>query len=359
MATSRGSSYVALFLLLVVLAQGAYVGIGFYLAPQVARISPSPARPGELVTLHGANFGRDPWDNAVLFGNRSARVNKATPAAIEVEVPPLEGLPPGTTRVPVRVVVGSRVSAPIEIPLAIPVAAAPSPEPTPEPTPEPAPEPAPSEAATATPPARPAPRPSATPVPGPRVADLVAEAAGAESARRFEEAVALYDRALAVEPGHAKALAGRETARAHAAALARTFRIGKTVVQGPPVGRADFREFDTREVAVRKEPEVPGRLEFEVAPSRLTTGDAFAVKVYLQNEGTKSIKISSLRVTTTTNGTPAPVVAAPRTGEAAARARVLVYETQGVWKEGVASWQMDVQVSSSRGDGYRNQAVWK
>ena len=59
------------------------------------------------------------------------------------------------------------------------------------------------------------------------------------------------------------------------------------------------------------------------------------------------------------------VLGAPRlhftlaTGEIASKGRALVHETQGVWKEGTASWTLDVQISSAKGDSYRNQADWK
>ncbi|HSB61098.1 MAG TPA: hypothetical protein VLI67_05225 [Vicinamibacteria bacterium] len=191
------------------------------------------------------------------------------------------------------------------------------------------------------------------------MADLLAEAASAESARRFEEAGALYARALAAEPANAGAQAGLKAAQAAAAAFRKTFEPGRTVVEGPQAARGDFKDFDTREVAVRKAPEVPGRIDFEIAPARLIAGDAYAVKVYLQNEGTKSIRIASMVVSTTVNGSASGAAVSPRQGELAPRARALIHETQGVWKEGTTSWALHVQVSSTRGDNYRNQTVWK
>lgn len=357
MAGNRApSSLVLLLLLLLVLAQGAYVGIDLYLTPMVAAVLPSPAKPGDVVKIQGANFAPEAWDNAVLFGSQSGRITKATPTALEVEVPELAGVGAGGTQLAVRVVVGGRVSAPFGIRLAPPVLTAASPgPPEPSPTPEPSPE------AT---PARPAPRPtlraapSATPAPL-RVADLLAQAASAESARRYDEAEALYAKAVAAEPGNAKAQAGLKAAQAAAAALKKTFQAGRTVVEGPQVGRSDFKDFDTREVAVRKAPEVPGRIEFEIAPARLVAGDKYAVKVYLQNEGTRPIRIASMQVTTTVNGSASGATTPPPRGDVAARARALIHQTEGVWKEGTTSWALYVQVSSAKGDNYRNQAVWK
>lgn len=355
---SRGPSYLALFLLLLVLGLGAYVGLGLYLTPQVASVNPRSAKAGDVVTIQGAKFARDTWDNVVLFGNQSAKVTKATVSSLEAEVPEIAGLGAGPSKVMVRVVVGGRVSLPFEMGLTVAVVE-PSPEPTPPPTPLPTPEaPPPSPEPTAHP--EPRPRPVTTTLPpGPSVSDLLAEAATAESARRYDDAVALYDKALAIEPQNAKAQAAHKTASARAAALKKTFQPKKTQVEGPVQSRGNFKDFDTREVAVHKAPEVPARLDFEIAPARLMDGDAYSVKVYLQNEGTKAIKIASMKVTSTVNGSASGGALPPKAGELAPKARVLIHEAQGVWKDGTTSWILDVQVLSARGDSYRNLAVWK
>ncbi len=357
--TQRGatSSYFVLFLLLLVLAQAAYVGIGLYLTPTVANVLPNPARTGAVITIHGSNFAADAWDNVVLFGNQSGKVTRTTASTIEVELPPPAGGSAGTTHAVVRVVVGGRVSAPFEITIAPSVAAVPSSEPPP-PTPTTIPTPAPASPPPSARPPTPRPAPSATPA-SPRVADLFAEAATAESARRYHDAVALYEKVLAVEPGNTRAQAALKAAQSAAFALKRTFLTGKTLVEGPTVARGNFKEFDTREVAMRKAPEVPGSIVFEISPGRLLGGDPYAVKVYLQNEGTKAIRIASMKVTTTVNGNAATTVVPARPGEIASKGRALVHEAQGVWKEGTTSWTLDVQISSAKGDSYRNQADWK
>lgn len=348
----------ALFLLLLVLGQGAYIGIGLYLTPQVAAVSPRAAKAGDLVTIQGANFARYAWDNVVLFGNQSARVTKATAGALEAEVPEIVGLGPGASKVSVRVVVGGRVSSPFEMGLVVAVAAA-SPEPTSPPTPAPTPETTPpSPEPTPHPEPRPKPVPT-TLAPGPSVADLLGEAATADSARRYDDAVALYGKALAVEPQNAKAQAAQKAAQANATALKKTFRPGKTQVEGPVQSGGNFKDFDTREVAIRKAPEVPGRLDFEIAPARLVAGDSYAVKVYLQNDGTKPIKIASMKVTSTVNGSTSVGVLPVKAGELVPKARILIHETQDVWKDDTTSWILDVQVSSAKGDSYRNLAVWR
>jgi IPT/TIG domain-containing protein len=356
---SRGSSQLALFLLVVVLAQGAYVGIGLYLTPAVSSVSPPSATPGQTVTVRGTNFARDAWDNAVLFGSQSGKVTKVTPTGLEVEVPALSGIGSGPARVAVRVVVGSRVSAPFEIAVAAPVAEAPSPEPSVAPTPPPPAPPAPEPSAPPpTPRPSPNPSPSATPT-GPRLVDLLAEAATAESGRRYDEAAALYEKALALEPQNVRTQAALKSAQVAAASLRKAFVAGKTVVEGPVMNRGNFKDFDTREVAMHKAPEVHARIDFDVAPRQLMAGDPFAVKVYLQNEGTKPIRIADLKVTTTVNGNATASASSARPGDIAPKARILLQESQGVWKEGTTSWFLDVLVSSAKGDSYRNQLAWK
>lgn len=361
MARSSSSSFLVVVLLLLVLAQGAYVGIGFYLAPEIASVSSTVARAGDVLTIQGSNFARDPWDNTVLFGNQSGKVTKGTTSTIEVEVPEIAGLGAGASKVPLRVVVGRRVSTAFEIGLAVQVAEAPSPEPTPvppPPTPAPLPEATPSSAPTARPEPKPNLVPSTQPM-GPSAAELLAEGAAAESSRRYDDAVALYEKALGVEPQNAKAQSALKAAQASAATLQKTFQPNRTVVEGPEVPRASFKDFDTREVAMHKAPEVPGRLDFEIAPAHVLAGDAYSVKVYLQNQGTRPIKIASLKVTTTANETTSGGPVAVKSGEVAPKGRILLHETQGVWKEGVTSWLLDIQVASARGDNYRSQVLWK
>jgi IPT/TIG domain-containing protein len=356
---SRGSSYMALFLLLLVLGQGAYIGIGLYLTPQVAGITPGTAKAGDVVTIRGANFAPYAWDNVVLFGNQSARVRKANPGVLEAEVPALVGLGAGPSKTSVRVVVGSRVSSPFEMGLIVAVVAEASPEPVPPATPAPSPVAA---SPSPEPTGHPEPRPKSVPPtipPMPSAAEFLAEAATAESARRYDDAVALYDKALALEPQNAKAQAGQKAAQANAAALKKTFQPGQTQVEGPVQSRGNFKDFDTREVAIHKAPEVPARLDFEISPARLVAGDAYAVKVYLQNEGAKPIKIASMKVTSTVNGSASGGAVPTKVGELAPKGRVLIHEAQGVWKDGTTSWILDVQVTSSKGDSYHSLAVWK
>jgi hypothetical protein len=275
-----------------------------------------------------------------------------------VQVPEL-GLPAGRqARVPVRVLVEGRVSAIVELTIGLP----PPPEPTPTPTPEPTPSPEPTSASPSAAPSaapvaaepKPKPTPSATPGAGKLLEEAEAAAAGGDLGR----AAQLFGQALQQEPANPKAKAGLESARAALAALARTFVLGKTQVEGA-AARGDMKAFDTRDVSVRKPPEVPGRLEIAATPDRVKPGDAVRLQVFLQNEGAKPIKLQALSVATTvdTVRTSAPVT--PLVKEVAARQRALVAEISETWKPVADVWRLEVQVTSDRGETYTNVLSWK
>jgi hypothetical protein len=191
------------------------------------------------------------------------------------------------------------------------------------------------------------------------VSGLLADAQGALTGRKFDTAVQLYDEVLKKEPENEKARSGRAAAQAATTSLLKTFTSGKTVGQGKEVARANSKDFDFREVSVKKPPEVPGRIEFEVSPARLAAGDPFTVKVFLQNDGGKNIKVASLRVSSALNGARSDAPFPPPKAELVPKERGLLYEEAGVWREGVTSWTLEVVVSSGRGDTYRNQVLWK
>jgi hypothetical protein len=201
------------------------------------------------------------------------------------------------------------------------------------------------------------PTPNPSP-PGPTLDALLDEADSAATGHKFESAIQLYDEVLKKEPENARAKTGRTTAESAVASLLKTFRSGKTAGEGRGA-RGDFKAFDAREVSVKKPAEVPGRIEFEVIPPRLAARDPYTVKVFLQNEGSKSIKVATLRVSSALNGARSDAAVPPRKAELAPRERALLYEEAGVWRDGVTSWSLEVLVSSGRGDTYKNQILWK
>jgi hypothetical protein len=269
------------------------------------------------------------------------------------------------------------------------VAAAPeTPAPTPEATPPveesvtvvkntPTPSPSPKVADKGLPsPALPTPKPTAaakaTPPPGPsaealraqqlasQVNDLVGQADGALSAHKYEAAVALYDEALKLDPQNSRAATGKTTAMAGAAVLKRSFVPGRTTVQSGKAGKGNLSGFESEDVSVAKAPDYSGRIEFEASPAHVKPGDAYAVKVFLVNDGKKSFKIGNVTISTFVNGSRSsggPV--GPPTNEVGTQQRVQLQEVPGVWQDGVNAWALDVVVTSNRGDTFKNQLSWR
>lgn len=348
----------AVLLLAAVLALAAYIAWGLLLTPHLTSVAPNPAAEKTAVLLQGSRFAPYPGGNIVLFGDQTGKVLRSGPTELEVRVPEL-GLPPGRqARVPVRVLVEGRVSESVEMTIGLPPPPAPTPTPTPEPTPSPEPSAAaPTAAPTAAPPAaEPKPKPTPTPSPGPT--KLLTEAEEAAASGDFGQAAQLYGQALQREPANAQAKAGLEAARAAIASLARTFVLGKTQVEGA-AARSDMKAFDPRDVSVRKPPEVPGRLEIEAAPDRVKPGDVVRVKVWLQNEGAKPIKIQTLSVATTVDTVRSSAPATPLVKELAPRERALVLEISETWTPVADLWRLEVQITSDKGETYTNVLSWK
>jgi hypothetical protein len=361
--SERGSAagIVAVLLLALLLALAAYVAWGLLQTPHLTGVSPNPAAEKTAVILQGSRFALAPGGNIVLFGDQTGHVLRTGAAELEVQVPDL-GLPPGRqARVPVRVLVDGRVSEVVELTIGLPN----PPEPTPTPTPEPTPT---SEAVaepSAAPPSAPhpapptvAPHPKATTTPAPGVSKLLAEAEAAAAAGDFAHAAQIYGQALQQEPSDAKAKAGLETARAAVAALARSFVLGKTQVEGA-AARSGMKAFDTRDVSVKKPVEVPGRVEVEASPAHVKAGDVVQLKIFLQNDGNKAIKLTGLTVATTADTVRSSAPAVPLVKEVAPRQRVLLLEVAETWKPVASVWRMEVQITSDKGETYTNLLSWK
>jgi hypothetical protein len=383
-AGSAALNFILLLGLVLILALGGYVGFTYMQTPLLTDMSPNPARAAGTVTLRGDRFSTELGGNIVLFGDKAGKVVRATPGLLEVQVPEIGLLLGEQVRVPVRVLSRGRVSGALDLAIAAPrpqgeveeiVSVVPSsPSPAARPSPAGAASPSPSwspgevvaEAAphpSSVPPApkRPHPGASAAPAPaaGPDLGSLLGEAEAAGDANRFEAAASLYDKVLQVDPQNGKAKAGKASALAAAASLKRSFAPGKTQAEGKPVSRDKLKEFDTGGILVRRPVELPAQLEFEASPSRVKAGDSYSVKVYLRNEGGKAIRIGTLIAITTVNGTRSGGPASPRVQEVPPGQRAYLYEAAGVWKDGVTTWTLEVQVASGKGDTYRNAITWQ
>ncbi|HUG55389.1 MAG TPA: hypothetical protein VMR21_17410 [Vicinamibacteria bacterium] len=208
-------------------------------------------------------------------------------------------------------------------------------------------------------PPRPGRRVTRPPVaPGATAGQLLSQAESAASEKRYADAADLYERALQVDPKNQAALSGR--ARIAAMGAGRRFVLGQTVVESlKPVGR-DLDGFDIGSgVGVKRAPRVEGQLELVMEPAGVTPGSPYAVKVFLRNEGKKSIDVDELKVSMIVDGKWSTRPLPPKVKQVAPRQRVLIEELPGIWRAGVNDWAVEAVLTSKVQDVYRNRLTWK
>ena len=202
------------------------------------------------------------------------------------------------------------------------------------------------------------------------------EAASALQGKQYEAAIAAYDRALALDPGSVAAQTGRQAAigsksLADAAASGgsrtgggpvRSFVPGRTEAKAPQGGGLVGFE-DTAGITVKSGTQgagLPGNIVFEASPQVPKAGEAFKVVVYLSNEGSQPIPLSSMTVATTVDGRIQRGAIPPATATGAPGQRSVVFQVAGqVWKEGTQSWSMEIVLTTQRNETYRNTLTWK
>lgn len=366
-------------LLVGLLLFGAGVALGLYLAqrvppPQLASLSTTRARPGETIVVRGEGFDPDRAKNRVLVGEKQAVVQQASKNELKVVIPEMPGGRNDDLRVGVRVVTGDRESGLLPLDIGPPIRVV---EERVEPDSPIVSRPSPSPAA-ATPdsrpaaPARPTSRPAqkrvasaarATPTPTPLLSGadvIVAEADRALEAKDYETAIRLYTEALQLDPKHAGAESHRTTAIERLGAN-RRFVSGETSVAGAKEKEKGSvpKGFDPGGVSVKQSGEVPGTLQFDVAPASMKPGAPYSVQVYLKNDGQKGIRVDAVVVASISNGERSVSRVSSKAREVAPRERSLILELPGVWRKDVTAWSIEVLVTSSRGDVYRNAVTWR
>ena len=216
--------------------------------------------------------------------------------------------------------------------------------------------------------ASPAPSPSATPAPEPSPEASVspetapAEGATAEAAAGTGSRPARRGarRAAAASPGPAGPLPAVVPAPVVPALTGgRPFVFGTSVVESLKTPVPELAGFQPGGVGVKRAPEVPGRVDFEVSPASVKAGDRYAVRVFLVNDGGKPIAIDGLKVAMVADGRRSARDMPPRSRNVAPRERALLAELPGVWQDGVANWALEVAVTSKRQDRYTNTLNWK
>jgi hypothetical protein len=208
---------------------------------------------------------------------------------------------------------------------------------------------------------------------GPRteVRALLARAEAALEAERFDEAIGLYDEALRLAPEDAIARAGRATA-INARVLARVtqptpqagraFVAGKTrASEAPDVSYEDAFAADP-DIAVSRDTvavELPGRIEFEAQPERVSAGERYRLAIFFDNPGNVAIDLGEMIVTASVDGKRTHGAVPPRVVTVAPGARAMLLELSDFIRDGTRTWSLEVLVRTERGESYRNTIEWK
>jgi hypothetical protein len=242
-------------------------------------------------------------------------------------------------------------------PVATPVAEA---TPAATPAPEITPEPSPATVADAAPPAagrRPPGGRRTRPAPAADAGKLVNQAEAAVSEKKYTEATELFDRALQIDPNNPQARAGR--ARVRALASGRKFVLGYTATESLKSVARDLKGFESDNVGVKRAPQVDGEVDLEVEPKQLMPGQPYAVKVFLKNQGRRPIKIDELKISMIVDGKWSTRPLPPKTKEVQPNQRGLLEELPGIWKDNIQTWAVEVVVTSSGQDVYKNRLSWQ
>ncbi len=208
-----------------------------------------------------------------------------------------------------------------------------------------------------------------------RVEALLADAGTALEAQRFDDAIALYDQVLKLDPRHQMARIGRATAvNARSAAASppraaaergRSFVAGRTVASVADAGpeRALSEAFESSPGIVVREDTAPaqpaGRLEFEGRPATLGPGERYTLNVYFDNPARAPIEIREVVVTNTVNGRKASGPVTPLTRTVAPEQRALLLSLSDFLAANTETWSLEVLARTAGGETYRNQVTWK
>jgi hypothetical protein len=192
--------------------------------------------------------------------------------------------------------------------------------------------------------------PVATVVPSPVVAEVKPPVAKPLARKRVKPSH---------EP-HPGASGSAEKAPAPASSVRRSFVASTTAVDGasgrPPSLPAGF---EADGVAGKPVPKIPAQIEFDIQPKPARPGDAYAVRIYIRNEGKKSLKIREMRVGSSLNGEHSEAAMTPRLTEIPPEQVALLAEIASVWKDNVTVWGMDVTVRAAHGEVYKNSVAWR
>jgi hypothetical protein len=306
--------------------------------PTLGGFDPPRARAGDTITLKGSAFGASTQTNIVLFGDRAGRVISASASELRVEVPDLTVAAGAATRVAVRVLVGQAVSAPMDLSVYRDAPAVAQAEPPP--------------AAAEQPAAQAQPEPTSAPPQTQASAPIKASPAPSRP-QKASQPVPVQTEPVAPQ------VPPLPPPQPVVPPAQRRFLLDRTAVQSNKRVNADLEGFDTTGVEVKRAPDVLGRVDFEVSPAQVRPGDRYSVKVYLINDGSKPIKLKEMFVATSVNGRLASGPVPPRARDIGPKKKEVIGTFTDTWRDTIATWAMDVTVTSDRGDVYKNQVLWK
>ena len=176
----------------------------------------------------------------------------------------------------------------------------------------------------------------------------------AEATRTFMEARDELDRArrsaaprraaASPRPVPGAAAAGPEPHVAATPIPARSFVSDATSVAAPR--RGGPAGFDDAQMAGRAA-QFTGRVEFEVLPPAVRTGEPFVVRIHLRNDGRKAVKIRGLALAAVVDGRRMAATATPLVREIQGGSRGLVAEYSAVWG-GPREWALEAIVTADK-----------
>ncbi len=179
-------------------------------------------------------------------------------------------------------------------------------------------------------------RPSPTPAPP----ELTARAADATDPPDSGAASAVDPPPLVANPETEPTMAPTP------AVPARRFLAGKTTITTPSAG--GLVGFESADVKMQRPPRFVGKLEFEVLPSEVRPEQPFVVRLYVVNEGRKTVRIRGLELVTIEDGLRTMTPARLLQKKVDPRVRALVAEYTSVWAP-VDTWSLEA-VAAVDGD---------
>jgi len=191
--------------------------------------------------------------------------------------------------------------------------------------------------------------------------------------QKLDEAEALFDQVLVLDPGNSTAMNGklsvvaaRNIGRRPLQSTGKTFVVGTTVAKaggsgasgGVPAGFGADPKIKVK--SATQKAALPGKLDFDVNPKQVKSGDKYTVTIKMRNEGNAPIQIKDMIVTTVRNGRKSQGAVPPQTRDVAPHQTATLLTLPGnFWEADTSDWSMQIFVRTSRGETYQNKVDWK